>query len=83
MSDIDEGMMPAHVQPQRADDDSVDESVTNPQDHSPEQQYGGTDDEVAAEQAEVDDALAGISDDERADAARMARLEREGGAGAV
>lgn len=83
MSDIDEGMMPAHVQPQHADDDSVDESVANPQDHSPEQRYGGTDDEIAAEQAEVDDALAGISDDERADAARMARLEREGGADAV
>lgn len=79
MSDIDEGMMPAHVQPQHADD----ESVANPQGHSPEQRYSGTDDEIAAEQAEVDDALAGISDDERADAARMARLERESGAGAV
>ncbi|MFD5226408.1 hypothetical protein ACFWHT_12370 [Microbacterium sp. NPDC058342] len=65
----DQGMMPEHVQSQHPDDDTVDERVAAA--GSGDRVDG--DAEVEAEQTEVDEALAGISDDERADAARMAR----------
>ena len=56
----DQGMMPEYVQPQHPDDDSMEE------DGETETVVTGGDEQG---QAEVDDALAGISDGERADAA--------------
>ena len=58
-------MMPENVEPQHPDDDTVDESVADPD--------APVEETEEAEQAEIDDLFAGISDDERADAERMAR----------
>lgn len=83
----DQGMMPEHVRPQRADDDTVDERVAVPPDeHDPAARTGhaGEDPDEAhpdAGQSEVDEALAGISDDERADAERFARLRDQAAQG--
>ncbi|MFD5213276.1 hypothetical protein [Microbacterium sp. NPDC058345] len=79
MSGIDDqGMMPPHVQPQQADDRTMDERVASPPDaDDPDAATGtageGRPREESAEQTEVDQALAGISEDERADSARLAR----------
>ncbi|WP_309128357.1 hypothetical protein [Microbacterium sp.] len=81
----DQGMMPRHVQPQESDDDTMDERVTSPPDAEDPAAATGRADDVphrdgagSREQDEVDEVLAGISDDERADAERLARNDRRG-----
>lgn len=78
----DQGMMPDHVSSRRPDDDTVDERVAHPEKRlrTESGDRDGADaeqtevDRADAEQAEVDAVLRGISDDDRADSARMERI---------